>query len=72
MPASLSARFDAACAQSSLPDPIIAALLGVSSDDVWEIRNRGVIPAWALPHVRAFTETVESANRGSAGQEDGA
>ena len=29
MPTSLSARFDGACAQSSLPEPIIAALLGV-------------------------------------------
>ena len=63
MPTSLSARFDRACAQSSLPDPIIAALLGVSSDDVWDIRNRGVIPAGALPRVRAFTETVESTSQ---------
>ena len=63
MPTSLSARFDGACAQSSLAEPIIAALLGVSSDDVWDIRNRGVIPAGALPRVRAFTETVESASR---------
>ena len=66
MPTSLSARFDGACAQSSLPEPIIAALLGVSSDDVWDIRNRGVIPAAALPRVRAFTETVESASTGTA------
>jgi transcriptional regulator with XRE-family HTH domain len=69
MPTSLSARFDGACAQSSLPEPIIAALLGVSSDDVWDIRNRGVIPAGALPRVRAFTETVESASRNPTSQE---
>jgi transcriptional regulator with XRE-family HTH domain len=69
MPTSLSARFDGACAQSSLPESIIAALLGVSSDDVWDIRNRGVIPAGALPRVRAFTETVESASPSSTSQE---
>jgi Helix-turn-helix len=69
MPTSLSARFDGACAQSSLPEPIIAALLGVSSDDVWDIRNRGVIPAGALPRVRAFTETVESASTSREGSE---
>jgi transcriptional regulator with XRE-family HTH domain len=69
MPTSLSARFDGACAQSSLPEPIIAALLGVGSDDVWDIRNRGVIPAGALPRVRAFTETVESTSTRREGSE---
>jgi transcriptional regulator with XRE-family HTH domain len=71
MPASLSARFDGACAQSSLPEPIIAALLGVSSDDVWVIRNRGIIPAGALPRVRAFTDAVESTNQSLIDQESG-
>lgn len=70
MPASVSARFDRACAQASLPETIIAALLGVSSDDVWDIRNRGVIPAGVLPRVRAFTEAVESSH-GSADQVSG-
>jgi transcriptional regulator with XRE-family HTH domain len=65
MPNSLSARFDRACARSSLPETIIAALLGVGTDDMWDMRNRGVIPAGALPRVRAFTEAVES----SAGNE---
>ena len=62
MPASLSARFDRACAQSSLPDAIIAALLGVGGDEMWDIRNRGVIPAGALPRVRAFAQAMEAAN----------
>lgn len=56
MPASLGARFDRACAESGLPDPVIAALLGVSPEEMWDIRNRGVIPPGALPRVRAFTE----------------
>jgi transcriptional regulator with XRE-family HTH domain len=59
MPASLSARFDRACAQSSLPETIIAALVGVGVDEIWDIRNRGVIPPGALPRVRAFTDAVE-------------
>jgi len=68
MPTSLSARFDRACARSSLPEAIIATLLGVGSDEVWDIRNRGVIPPGALPRVRAFTEGVESTSRGQTDQ----
>lgn len=60
LPSSLSARFDRACARSSLPEPVIAALIGVGVDDVWDIRNRGAIPAVALPRVRAFTEATET------------
>ena len=62
MPTSLSARFDGACAQSALPEPIVAALLGVSSDEMWDIRNRGVIPPGALPRVRAFADAFEAAS----------
>jgi len=62
MPASLSARFDRACAQSSLPDAVIAALIGVGSDDVWDMRNRGAIPPSALPRVRAFAEAAAAAD----------
>lgn len=66
MPTSLSARFDRACAQSSLPEPIIAALLGVGNDEMWDIRNRGVISAGALPRVRAFADAVESRSQAAA------
>lgn len=52
----IGARFDAACARSGLPEPVIAALLGVGPDEVWEIRSRGVVPPGALPRVRAFVE----------------
>ena len=38
---------------------VIAALIGVSGDDVWDIRNRGVIPAAAIPRVRAFADAVQ-------------
>jgi len=58
MPMSLSAQFDRACAQSSLPEPVIAALLGVTGEEMWEIRNRGVIPPGALPRVRAFADVA--------------
>lgn len=55
---SLSARFDRACAQSQLPEPVIAALLGVTGEQLWEIRNSGVIAPGVLPRVRAFLDTV--------------
>jgi transcriptional regulator with XRE-family HTH domain len=72
MPMSLSARFDHACAQSSLPEPVIAALLGVTATEMWDIRNRGVVPPGALPRVRAFAEaaTHDGADEGtSVGEE---
>lgn len=63
MPASLSTRFDQACARSSLPDVVIAALLGVTSEEMWDIRNRGVIPLGALPRVRAFADAIDPPDR---------
>ncbi len=71
MPDSLGARFDHACTRSSLPETIVAALLGVGTDEMWDIRTRGVIPPGALPRVRAFTEAVESAARDNTNQDDG-
>ncbi|OBK23793.1 transcriptional regulator [Mycobacterium asiaticum] len=68
MPSSLSARFDRACAQSSLPEAVIAEMIGV--DDLWDIRNRGVIPAEALPRVRSFTDTVQGADPTEIGDPD--
>jgi transcriptional regulator with XRE-family HTH domain len=56
MPMSLSARFDRACARSSLPEPVIAALLGLTGEEMWDVRNRGVTPPGALPRVRAFAD----------------
>ncbi|MFM8600067.1 MAG: helix-turn-helix domain-containing protein [Mycobacterium sp.] len=54
--ASMGARFDRACARAGLPEPVIAELIGVSPEEIWDIRNRGVIPPGALPRVRAFVE----------------
>jgi transcriptional regulator with XRE-family HTH domain len=56
MPASISARFDQACRRSGLPDAVVAALLGVTAEEMWDIRNKGLIPPGALPRVRAFVE----------------
>ena len=56
MPTSLGALFDQACSRSPLPEPVIAALLGITADEMWNIRNSGVIPPGALPRVRAFVE----------------
>jgi len=62
VPMSLSARLDRACAQSRLPEAVIATLLGVSTADMWDIRNRGVIPPGALPRVRAFAERADQSS----------
>lgn len=56
MPGAIGTRFDQACIASGLPEAVIAALLGVSAEQLWDIRNRGVIPPGALPRVRAFVE----------------
>ncbi|MCV6967583.1 transcriptional regulator [Mycobacterium intermedium] len=60
MPTSLGARFDRVCSRSPLPETVIAELIGVSVDELWDMRNRGVIAPEALPRVRAFTEAVEA------------
>lgn len=56
MPGSISSRFDRACRHSGLPDTVIAALLGVTAEEMWDIRNKGLIPPGALPRLRAFVE----------------
>ena len=35
---------------------VIATLLGVTAEEMWDIRNKGLIPPGALPRVRAFAE----------------
>lgn len=56
MPAGIGARFDRACRDSGLPDPVIAAALGMTVEEMWDVRNRGLVPPGALPRVRAFAE----------------
>ena len=56
LPDSIGTRFDQACTRSALPESVIATLLGVSAEQMWEIRNRGIIPPGALARVRAFVE----------------
>lgn len=56
MPGSISARFDRACRRSELPDAVIAVQLGVTPEEMWDIRNKGLIPPGALQRVRAFVE----------------
>lgn len=57
LPDSLSSRLDRTCARSPLPEPVIAALLGLSAEQLWAIRNQGAIPPGAVDRVRAFVET---------------
>ncbi|MDI3313222.1 MAG: helix-turn-helix transcriptional regulator [Mycobacterium sp.] len=66
MPASLGTRLEQACARSLLPETVIAALLGVTVDEMWEIRNRGLIPPGTLPRVQAFVDAINSPGRNFA------
>ncbi|WP_099024389.1 helix-turn-helix domain-containing protein [Mycolicibacterium palauense] len=54
MPGSIGARFDRACADSGLPDQVLATLLGVTAEQLWEIRNVGAVPAGALARIQEF------------------
>jgi transcriptional regulator with XRE-family HTH domain len=69
MPTSLGTRFDRACAESALPEEVIAALLGVTTDEMWDIRNRGGIPPGALQRVRAFTDATANGHDNGEGNE---
>ena len=54
IPGSLGAQFDLACVRSGLPDPVIAALVGVTVEQVWDIRTGSPITPAALAAVIAF------------------
>jgi transcriptional regulator with XRE-family HTH domain len=56
LPDSIGSRFDQACSRSSLPESVIAALVGISTEEMWDIRNRGLVPPGALARVRAFVD----------------
>lgn len=58
LPASLGARFDRACTLSGLPDSVIAALLGIDAEQLWQIRSGGTVPPEALPRVTGFTAAI--------------
>lgn len=59
IPHSLTTRFDNACAQSELPEAVIAQQLGITADEMWDIRNRGAIPPAVLNRVQAFVAAAE-------------
>lgn len=53
----LGARLDAAVRASPLPESVIAGMLGVSTEHIWEIRNGAAIPPEAIARVRAFIDS---------------
>lgn len=63
IPHSLTTRFDDACAQSDLPEAVIAEQVGISVDEMWAIRNRGSVPQAALSRVQAFVAAAEGGAR---------
>ncbi len=56
-PTSLSAQLDVACRQSSLPDQVIAELLGATVEELWVWRN-GDLDSDATDVVQAFISCV--------------
>jgi transcriptional regulator with XRE-family HTH domain len=58
LPDSLGARFDRACAVSALPEHVLSELLGITPEQIWSIRNHGVIPPGALGRIRSFADAV--------------
>ncbi len=57
---SLSAQLDRACAQSGLPEPVIAGLLGMPVEQIWDIRNgAAALPPNAVDRIRAFVADVD-------------
>ncbi len=62
LPDSIGARFDQACTRSSLPEAVIAALVGITTEEMWDIRNSGFVPPAALPRVRAFLDAAAGAD----------
>jgi transcriptional regulator with XRE-family HTH domain len=54
LPGSIGAQFDAACVRSGLPDPVIAASIGVSVEQMWDFRTGAAIAPAALAAVTAF------------------
>ena len=58
LPGSLSARLDLACTRSALPESVVATLLGITGEQLWDIRNQGAIPPGALARVQAFVDAT--------------
>jgi hypothetical protein len=56
LPDSLSSRLDVACRRSPLPQAVVAAQLGISVEQLWDIRNQGPVPPGALARVQAFVD----------------
>jgi hypothetical protein len=38
------------------------ALVGITTEEMWDIRNSGFVPPGALPRVRAFVDAAETAS----------
>ena len=58
LPDSLQFRLDVACTRSPMPEVVIAALLGVTVEQVWDMRNQGPVPPGAVARVQAFVDAA--------------
>ncbi|AQA02954.1 transcriptional regulator [Mycobacterium sp. MS1601] len=58
LPDSLGARFDRACGLSGLPEHVISELLDITAEQIWSLRNHGVIPPGTVSRIRAFADAL--------------
>lgn len=58
IPNTLPARLELACRRAELPDPLIAAMNGISSEELWQIRTEGVIPDGLNTRIAAFLKAI--------------
>lgn len=58
IPGTLAARVERACRRSELPDLLVAAMNGISSEDLWRIRTEGVIPDGLNTRLAAFLKAI--------------
>ena len=65
---SLSARLDAACVASPLPDSVIAQLLGATAEDLWVWRNTGAIPGESVSLAQTFVAVSPQLGGGDGGR----
>lgn len=54
IPESTAARYDAACQQSDLPEPLISVLTGLTTEESWSVRSGGTPPEGANARIAAF------------------
>jgi transcriptional regulator with XRE-family HTH domain len=67
LPDSACARFDQACRRSGWPEAVIAALTGLSPDEIWQVRCGAAVPEGKNARVAAFIKALKPPEDGKDG-----